>query len=930
MENPTKATSSMTIPQSTNRESHAKEDIERLIARWETDVVLSDGGTVKIRPILPTDAHLIEKLHASLSPETIYLRFFSPIPKLSETMLQRFVNVDYFDRMAFVAMLRNEIIAVSRYERLPGRSEAEVAFLVSDAHQGRGLGSLMLEMLAARASEAGITRFMADTLPENQKMLRVFHGAGYKDSRSYRDGIVQVVFDIEPTPESIEKMHERERQAVSRSVGKILSPRSIAVVGASTTFGSIGNVVFRNILESSFTGIVHPVNQHASSVSSVKAYPSLSEIPDDIDLAVIVVPANEVQSVVAQAADKGVGGLVIISSGFSETGLEGTRRERELVRFARQNGMRLVGPNCMGVANTEPSISLNATLGPHGLLSGKASLIAHSGALGIAIVEEARRRGIGLANFVSSGNRADVSGNDLLHYWEQDENTDVILLYLESFGNPRSFVRIARRISKAKPIVAVKAKRVATVPPTMSIFPAMASPEAQSVPQPEGMLGIPQLEPGHMISSITVDEAVDAMFAHTGVLRVNSLEDLLALGHALATQPPPRGPNVAILSNTGGPASIAQDSLERAGLKLATFASETISKLEAELPEGAKISNPVEIPTESESEHYQNALRAILSDPSTDAVLALYVPTVTWEKETAQSISSSMASFRLSQGGDAVAAMATEVATRITAVASAQDPNTAKTVLANFLSLPSIIPALKQDDCEVPLFSFPEAASQILGRMWEYQQWKMKPNGEFLVHRNINRSAATSMIADQLSSANELPDEVKVKFGISREAFLDTYKSLELLGLYDITGMDSLATQNDKGETIAAEIKLSVIHDMIFGPFITMQLGGLLTDILDTKATRVLPLRDLDAQELIASIPGSRIFGGYRTMPRLDVESLIHLVSKLGQLLENHFEIANISLNPIFLGEDGFKIESAEIRLVDWAAQANYLMRGLS
>ncbi len=926
-----RATSSMTKPQRDSHESHIKEDLERLIARWETDVVLSDGGTVKIRPILPSDVHLIEKLHSSLSPETIYLRFFSPTPKLSDTMLQRFVNVDYSDRMAFVAILGEHMIAVSRYERLPGRSEAEVAFLVTDAHQGRGLGSLMLEMLAARASEAGITRFIADTLPENQKMLRVFHGAGFKDSRSYRDGVVQVVFDIEPTPESIERMHERERQAVSRSIGKILSPRSIAVIGASTTWGSVGNVIFRNILESSFAGTVHPVNPHASSVSSVKAYPSLTEVPDELDLAIIVVPANEVQSVVAQAADKGVGGLVIISSGFSETGVEGVRRERELVRFARQNGMRIVGPNCVGVANTDPAVSLNATLGPHGLMPGKASLIAHSGALGIAIVEEARRRGIGLSTFVSSGNRADVSGNDLLHYWEQDENTQVVLLYLESFGNPRTFVRIARRLSKDKPIVAVKAKRAATVPPAMTSYPTFQTPQGEPASNGfEGMLGIPPLGPGHTVLSISVDEAVDAMFADTGVLRVGSLEELLSLGHALATQPLPCGPNTAILSNTGGPASITQDALERAGLKLAKFENETLSRLKQDLPSEARISNPVEIPTGSDAEHYRTALQSILADPNTDSVLALYVPTVTYEKDSQLSPDSTRAAFRLLQGAEAVNMTANQVAEAITSVAGSQDPKQAKTVLANFLSLPIVIPSLKSDYCEVPLFPFPESAAQVLGRMWEYQQWKAKPNGEFITHYDIDRPAAANMIATHLSSASELPEQIRGSLPITREVFLNDAQSRELLQCYGISGIEKQPVPSDAGLPITTEIKIAVIHDMNFGPFVTMRLGGILTDILDSKATRVLPLRDLDARELIASIPGSRIFSGYLSLPKLDVEKLVDLVSRLGQLIEHHFEIANISLDPIILGQHDYRIGAAEIRLVDWAAQANYLMRGLS
>lgn len=924
-------TSSMTNTQSTEGESQSTEDLDRLISRWETDVVLSDGGTVRIRPILPTDASLIEKLHDSLSAETIYFRFFSPIPKLSETMLQRFVNVDYSDRMAFVAIFRNEIIAVSRYERLPGRSEAEVAFLVSDPHQGRGLGSIMLEMLAARASEAGISRFMADTLPENQKMLRVFRSAGYKDTRSYRDGVVRVVFDIQPTPESIQNMYERERKAIARSIGKILSPRTVAVVGASTTFGSIGNVLFRNILESSFNGTVYPVNQHADSVSSVKAYNSLADIPDEIDLAIIVVPAGDVQSVVAQAADKGVKGLVIISSGFSETGIEGAMKERELVRFARQNGMRIVGPNCMGVANTDPKISLNATLGPHGLLPGRASLIAHSGALGLAIVEEARRRGIGLATFVSSGNRADVSGNDLLHYWEQDENTDVILLYLESFGNPRSFVRIARRLTKDKPIVAVKAKKFATVPPTLSIIRGKQSADSPSaLSSTEGILGAPFLEErGEKSSFITVNEAVDAMFTHTGVLRVNTLEELFSLGHALATQPTPKGPNVAILSNTGGPASIAQDSLERAGLQLATLDDATIQVLNQGLPTNTKISNPVELPTGSDPDYYETALRAILADSNVDAVLTLYVPTVTWDKETSPA-SNDRPSFRLTQSSNPASTTASEVAARITSVASEQEPDTQKPVLANFLSLPNIVPALKRDGFEVPLFTFPESAAQALGRMWEYRQWKMKPSGEFIVHSGIDRPAAASLITEHLSKAKRHPNDSSLNQLISREALLDQSQSMKLLGLYGIENRVPLEKVDSSGSPICVEIRISIIHDMVFGPFITVQIGGLLTDLLDSKATRVLPLRDLDAQELIASIPGSKIFNGYRSIPPLDIDSLIDLVSRLGQLVENHFEIANISIDPLFLGAEGYEIGSPQIRLVDWAAQANYLMRGLS
>lgn len=919
--------SSMTTPQGTSSTTLADET-SRLIRRWETDVVLSDGGTVKIRPIVAKDADLIVQLHASLSRETIYFRFFSPIPKLSDAMLNRFVNVDYTDRMAFVAILGEAIVAVARYDRLPGKSEAEVAFLVSDAHQGRGLGTIMLEMLAARASEAGITKFIADTLPENQRMLRVFHDAGYTDTRLQRDGVVRVAIDIKPTTESVQRMRDRERRAVAKSVGKILSPQSIAVVGASTTTGSIGNVLFRNILDSSFTGPVYPVNQHAGSVSSVKAYKTLSEIPGEIDLAIIIVPAEEVLSVVAQAADKGVGGLVIISSGFSEVGIEGILKEREIVRFARRNGMRIVGPNCMGIANTDSKVSLNATLAPHPLLPGKASLIAHSGAIGLAIVEEARRRGIGLSTFISSGNRADVSGNDLLHFWEDDPNTDVILLYLESFGNPRSFVRIARRISKNKSIVAVKAKRVATTPLSMSIYQRDAEPNDVNT---QGMLGAPTFgESTFKDDAISVDEAVDAMFVHTGVLRVNSLEELFSLGHALATQPPPRGPRVTILSNTGGPSSIAQDSIERAGLQLATLENSTIDALLANLPAGTKIDNPIELPSIADPRYYEIALKIILGDSNTDSVLVLYVPTVTWAPQSSTGTTTGPGIQRNSRSPKSAASDATEVATRITATSSSQDQQSAKTVLANFLALDSVLPALKHQQSEVPLFAFPELAAQALGRMWEYQQWRTKPSGEFIHHEKLDRSSATSAITGWIKTAPDLSNNPDTRFPISRELVLNPDQCRELLGYYDIDGSQPIEKTSAQGESACAEIKLSIVHDMVFGPFITLQMGGLVTDLLEQKSTRVLPLRDIDAKELIASVPGSKIFRGYRTVPPLDVESLIQLLSKLGQLVENHFEIANISINPIIIGAQGFYIEDPKIRIVDWAAQANYLMRGLS
>jgi predicted CoA-binding protein/GNAT superfamily N-acetyltransferase len=367
---------------------------------WETDIVANDGGTLFLRPIKPSDAEDIRKLHGRLSEESVYFRFFTPLPTLSDAMLHRFVNVDYVDRMALVAILGDLIVAVARYDRLPGSSEAEVAFLVDDAHQGRGLATIMLEYLVVVAKESGITRFVADTLPENTKMLKVFHDAGFKDHRHFQDGVVRVSFEISPTQESIEAMQQRERVSVSRSVAKLLSPKSVAVVGASRMPGSVGNIVFRNVLDSNFQGTVYPVNPKATSVNGVKAYPTLKEIPDPIDLAVLVVAAEHIEAAIYDAAEKHVGALVIISAGFSELNEEGARLEQRLVRLARKNGMRIVGPASMGVASMNESVSLNATLSPIPPIPGTAALHSQSGALSLAILEEARRRGLGISSFV--------------------------------------------------------------------------------------------------------------------------------------------------------------------------------------------------------------------------------------------------------------------------------------------------------------------------------------------------------------------------------------------------------------------------------------------------------------------------------------------------------------------------------------------------
>lgn len=433
---------------------------------WEADILLRDGGTARIRPITPDDADRLVEFYAQVSDQSKYFRFFAPYPRLSDKDVRRFTHHDYVNRVGLAVVVRDRFIATVRYDRIDatGRPsetgrDAEVAFLVQDAHQGRGVASALLEHIGAVAQERGIVRFIAEVLPENRKMTKVFTDAGYTQKRSFADGVVHLELEIEPTAASLAVMRAREHRAEARSVQRLLTPRSVAVVGVSRTERSAGRALLRDLTTSGFQGEVYAVNSAAppgTELDGVPVYRSVLDLPGPVDLAVIAVPVHAVPAVVADCGARGVQGLVVVTAGYAETGAEGRDRQRALVRQARAAGMRVIGPNAFGLVNTAPEHPLNASLAPVLPMAGRFGMFCQSGAIGVALLEAAHRRGLGVSSFASVGNRADVSGNDLLQYWEEDPATDVVLLYLESFGNPRKFTRIARRLAQAKPIVVVK------------------------------------------------------------------------------------------------------------------------------------------------------------------------------------------------------------------------------------------------------------------------------------------------------------------------------------------------------------------------------------------------------------------------------------------------------------------------------------------
>jgi acyl-CoA synthetase (NDP forming)/GNAT superfamily N-acetyltransferase len=548
-------------------------------AHWEADVVLADGGTAHVRPIRPADADRLRAFYSRLSDESIYFRFFGPRPRLSDKEVERFTNVDYVSRVALIATIGTEMVAVIRYDRTaPG--EAEVAFLVEDAHQGRGVASVLLEHLAATARERGIERFVADVLPANMKMMGVLRQAGYTAQSQFADGVVRMTLDLTPTDTSAEVTASREHRAEARSIARLLTPGSVAVIGASREPGGVGQTVLRNLLAADFTGPVYPVHRQVRAVAGVRAYPSVTAIDGEVDLAVVAVPAEGVLDVVKECAEKGVHGLVVVSSGFGETGPQGRARQDELARIARSYGLRVVGPNCLGIANTDPAVKLNATLAATVPGRGRVGFFSQSGALGTALLQRVAQRGMGISSFVSAGNRADVSGNDLLQYWEEDASTEVILLYLESLGNPRKFTRLARRIARNKPIVVVKSG---------------GTPSGHSAEE----LGLP-------------DSAISSLFAQAGLIRVDDLIQLFDVGQLLAYQPLPAGPRVALVTNSDALGLLAADACVSAGLEPRP---------------------PVNLGAAAGPAGFAAALEGELASPDVDAAVVIYMPPIPGESD---------------------------------------------------------------------------------------------------------------------------------------------------------------------------------------------------------------------------------------------------------------------------------------------------------
>jgi acetyl coenzyme A synthetase (ADP forming)-like protein len=871
------------------------------VASNVVDVILRDGTTLRLRPPRREDAEQIVEFFRGLSQRSLYLRFHG-FPRVGPELVEQVLDPDWRERGALVGTFaedgRERVVAVGNYQRLRDPAVAEAAFAVADAYQRRGIGTRLVEQLAERAGREGIERFVAEVLPDNRDMLRVFEALGFELSRELAGGALEITFPIAPTEQFRARVDERDHVAVTASLRPFFEPRGVAVIGASRRRGSIGGELFRNILAGDFAGAAYPVNRDGSPVAGVRGYRSIAEIPDEVDLAVVCVPAAAVLGAAEEALRKGVRALVVISAGFAETGSEGAERQDRLLALVRAHGARLIGPNCLGIAVAGPS--LNATFAGRAAPKGNIGFSSQSGALGLALLEAAVTRGLGLSAFVSIGNKADVSTNDLLEWWEDDPATEAVLLYVESFGNPRRFAWLARRVARRKPILALKSG---------------TSPGGQRAAS------------SHTAALAGSEAAVDALFRQAGVIRAVSLEELVDAATLLSSRPRLAGRSVAILTNAGGLGILAADACEAAGLSLPTLGAATVETLRAELPAEASVANPVDMLGGATAASYAAAIPPLLADPVVDALIVLFVP--------------------------AVSATADEVAAAVERAAAGAAAG--KPVLAVIMSAEGI-PGVLRGSPHVAAFTYPESAARALGHAAARADWLRRPQGTVPEIDGLDRELAHEVVESALGRGEDLwldPAETRtllLAYGLplvpervatSVEEAVEAARELGFPAVVKTAAAGAHKTEiggialdlpderavREAAERIGpplvvqplvaggAELLAGVVQDPVFGPLVAFGPGGVFAELIGEASFRIAPLTDIDAEELVTSGKAGRLVAGFRGTPPARVEALTDLVHRLARLGEDLPAVAELDLNPVFALADRCLVVDARVRV---------------
>ncbi|WP_030235216.1 bifunctional GNAT family N-acetyltransferase/acetate--CoA ligase family protein [Streptomyces sp. NRRL S-455] len=913
-------------------------------AHWEADVVLRDGGTARVRPITVDDAERLVSFYEQVSDESKYYRFFAPYPRLSAKDVHRFTHHDFVDRVGLAATVGGEFIATVRYDRIgpdgiPASApadEAEVAFLVQDAHQGRGVASALLEHIAAVARERGIRRFAAEVLPANTKMIKVFTDAGYTQKRSFEDGVVRLEFDLEPTDRSLAVQYAREHRAEARSVQRLLAPGSVAVIGAGRNPGGVGRSVLGNIRDAGFTGRLHAVNkalpEGQRELDGVPAHRSVRDIDGPVDLAVVAVPAEHVPEAVTECGEHGVQGLVVISAGYADSGPEGRERQRALVRHARTYGMRIIGPNAFGLINTSPEVRLNASLAPEMPRPGRIGLFAQSGAIGIALLSRLHRRGggvtgvTGVSTFVSSGNRADVSGNDVLQYWHEDPDTDVVLMYLESIGNPRKFARLARRTAAAKPLVVVQGARHGAAPQ------------------------------GHAVRATRLPHAtVSALLRQAGVIRVDTITDLVDAGLLLARQPLPAGPRVAILGNSES-------------LGLLTY--------DACLAEGLRPHPPLDLTTAASAADFHAALSRALADDSCDAVVVTAIPAVGEGSIGDAALAEALRSAAAAAPAKPVLVVHVELgglAEALSAAASTAPQAGTDNPPQNSPDAPQVpshpTPAEEPPDGThlIPAYPAAERAVRALAQAVTYAQWRRdaaEPGkvpeyedidvrgaatlidgllargkgftlgagetcdllGHYGVHVHRTLPAPTPDAAAEAARGLGYPVALKATAPHLRHRAdlggvrLDLADEDQLRRAYaELTELfgtpDELRPVVQRMAPRGVDVVVRAVIDPAAGAVLSFGLAGAASQLLGDTAHRLIPVTDKEATSLVRSIRTAPLLFGWRGSAPADTRALEELLLRVSRLVDDHPEVVAVTLEPVVVASHGLSVLGASVRL---------------
>ena len=897
-------------------------------AHWEADVVLRDGSTAHLRPIRPDDAEELARMHRQQSQTSIYLRFFTYKSSLSSKELQRFTQVDHRDRVALIVLRGGEIIGVGRYDRLDDPLEAEVAFNIADSQQGRGLGSILMEHLAVAARENGIRRFSAEVLPENRKMLSVFQESGFEISRRFDDGVVAVEFSIDPTAKVRAVMESREHRAEAKSVSELLAPESVAVIGASREWGSVGYALLENLIEGGFTGPVYGINRDALELAGMISRASLDEVPGEVELAVVAVPVDEIPQVIQDCARKGVKGMLVVTTGFADAGPEGLARQRELVREARANGMRVIGPASAGLVNTDPAVSLNASVAPFLPLRGSVGLFSQSAAVGATLFAAAHRRGIGVSSMVSAGNRADVSGNDAMQYFEDDDSTTAVGVYLESFGNPRKFSRIARRLSRTKPVVVARSDVMGR-----------------------------RLPPGHETRTTQAPAgAVDSMLEQTGVIQVDNHDALMDLIQAVSCQPLPRGRRVGVVGNSPALNRVVADAAERHGLTV-------VQTVEVEGMDAEHTTSDAEAALD-------RAVRSAVAQSDESSVDALLVVT--------------QAGMQQNPGDAVELARCVEQAARdsqipvLASFTGVLDPTFQSATVVG--AGPAEQPGGLQRG--LPVFSSPEQAARVLSQLVDYVTWRSAEAGVPAEPTGIDRRRAEDLIqgwagradgAELVRLSAQETEELLACYGISvlpsarftsaDEAVaaadrlgwpvavkaVDSYvrHRLDLGGVrLNIVDADSLRRNVEQMRQVLEpygnpdlEVQsmapsgqgctITALEDPLLGPVVSFGIAGDAVDLLDDWVHRVPPLNDQDIQRMVRAPRAAAKLFGHGGLPDVDTAALEDLLARTAALKDDHPPVARIRFNPVLASAQGVTVLSAEIDVANAAQRTDSARRAM-